>query len=252
MKNALLIILIFLTLPLITFAGCWSAEEKSKFEFAELDDVVVLSFKDAVDCSPINRGEVEFFGKQYLLDSQGNVKVPAEKFEEVEDGKVDIVVRKEGYITFRSHLNVVFGSIWNKKNLISKRLKIGEMRFVLQWGNDPEDLDLHLVTDEFHISYRNTNNVSGKAKLDRDARHGFGPETITLKNIKNDKTYKIFVHHYSGKDTIDQKAQVHVYRDNELDKVVSLPKTTKRYVSILKLLNSNIDYINKPKRKIVR
>jgi len=252
MKNALFIVLMIMTMPSITYSGCWSAEEKSKFEFTEFDEVVLLSFKDAVDCSPISQGDVEIMGEQYQSDNQGYVKVPTEKFEEVEDRKVGIVVRKEGYITFRSYLNVVFGSVWNKKNLMSKRLKIGEMRFVLQWDNDPEDLDLHLVTDKFHISYRNKNNVSGEAKLDIDARHGYGPETITLKNIRNDKFYKIYVHHYSGKGTIDQKAQVHVYRDNELDKVVSLPKTSRRYVSILELLNSDINYINKPKLKIVR
>jgi len=231
------------------YGSCWKANERAELEFAEFDDVVVLSFKDAVDCTPIDGAVVEVFGETFNTDGKGLVEIPAEYTENIQDRKIDIYVTKNGYIPFNSYLNVIFDSVWNKMNLMSKKLKADEVRFVLQWAKEPADLDLHLKSNDFHISYRNMKNASFKATLDRDAVKGYGPETITLKRIEEGKTYKVFVHHYAGNMTIDQRAQVHVYFDNKLDKVLSLPKTNKKYVHILNLEQGTINYVNEPVAK---
>lgn len=232
------------------YGSCWDAHEKANLEFAEFDDVIVLSFKDAVDCTPIDGAVVEVFGGTFETDSNGLVGIPKEYMENIQDRKIGIYVTKKGYIPFSSYLNVIFDSIWNKMNLMSKKLKADEVRFVLQWARDPADLDLHLKSNDFHVSYRNMKNASNKAKLDRDAVDGYGPETITLRKIEYGKAYKVFVHHYSGSKTIDQRAQVHVYIDNKLLKVLSLPKTNKKYVHILDLGQGIITYINEPTKKL--
>lgn len=104
-------------------------------------------------------------------------------------------------------------------------MKIDEMRLVLQWDKDPSDLDLHLRSEDFHISYRNMKSAPSEAVLDRDSMSGFGSETITLKKIEDRQKYQVFVHHFFGKASIDAKAQLHVYKNNELKKVLSFPTT---------------------------
>ena len=52
------------------------------------------------------------------------------------------------------------------------------------------------------------------------------------------------MHNYSGTPNI-KNATVAVYADNELDKIITLPITSKPYVKVLTLKDGEIHYINK-------
>jgi uncharacterized protein YfaP (DUF2135 family) len=62
----------------------------------------------------------------------------------------------------------------------------------------------------------------GSASLDRDDKNGYGPETITVKNIDEKAEYTFFVKDYSNKNDkkstalSKSKAMVKVYSDGEL------------------------------------
>jgi hypothetical protein len=116
----------------------------------------------------------------------------------------------------------------------------GSYRIVLNWGNDPRDLDSHLTGPtatsgtRFHTAYYAHDYPSGsavfssgsytpgattEAVLDVDnTQHGTdnGPETTTIV-VPRAGTYNFFVHHYSGTSNISASgAQVKVYKGSVL------------------------------------
>lgn len=107
---------------------------------------------------------------------------------------------------------------------ISPELAANQVRFVLEWGASPHDLDSHLEgtcnTDGKNIPvnvYFVNKSVSygGKtiAELDVDDQDGFGPETITLNNTSGKYEYR--VHRYSSLGSLaDSGATVKIYTSN--------------------------------------
>ena len=116
----------------------------------------------------------------------------------------------------------------------------GQYRIVLNWGNNPSDLDSHLTGPDaagsrFHTAYyaddypANTTTfgeggfrVAGpntEAFLDVDNTvHGTdnGPETTTIV-VPRTGTYRFYVHHFSGSSNIASSgAQVKVYKGDAL------------------------------------
>ena len=84
---------------------------------------------------------------------------------------------------------------------VSPAMHEGEIRIVLNWGPYPEDLDSHLFTPYtgsgvYHISYMNESDEEGN-NLDVDQLDGYGPETITIHDVK-DGTYKYYVVDYTN------------------------------------------------------
>lgn len=119
----------------------------------------------------------------------------------------------------------------------------GQYRIVLNWGNDPRDLDSHLTGPtgtsgtRFHTAFYADdyplgssafnlvapfNRIAGattEAFLDVDnTSHGTdnGPETTTIV-VPRTGTYRFYVHHYSGVSNISASgAQVKVYKGSAL------------------------------------
>ena len=230
------------------YAGCWDSKASSNIEMDELDDTLTLSFKSAVDCSNIDNANVTIIinGKSVhtKTDDEGLLKIPAFVLKGINDGHLTLKVRKAHYIPYKINLDILLGTIWKKKFLLSPKLTPDSMRFVLSWDKDPRDLDIHLIADNYHISYRNKRSIDGVAKLDQDATHGYGAETITLDRVDPNTTYKLYVHKYSGMGGIDNKAKVAVYVDNQLDRIISLTNSNKA-VEVLEMHNGNLQYINR-------
>jgi hypothetical protein len=61
----------------------------------------------------------------------------------------------------------------------------------------PQDLDLHCLTSNCHVFHESSNCPDGSVVLEKDVRHGFGPETILL-NLPFKGTCHFFVHLYDG------------------------------------------------------
>jgi len=223
--------------------NCWGVQEISTFAFHELDGLIVFSFKDAVYCSPIPCVQIEMNNQTFITDKNGYMKLPIGYFESM-NGTIKLVAKRSEYYTLRKDIRIMIGTTQDKRFVMSKQLPTGKVRFVLQWGQKPKDLDLHLVGEDFHISYRNNKVAYQKARLDRDDIDSFGPETITLEKIILSNKYDLYVHNYSGVPTIDEQAEVSVYKDNQLDRLITLPRTKKRYVKILEIRNRTIQYVN--------
>jgi len=249
-----IVVILFVLISLLN-GGCWDTKQKADIETQELDDYVVLSFKAADNCEAIEAANVTLKFKGYnpitLKTNQfGELEIPKSILEKFDDSKVQIKVVKSGYIPYKIDLDILMGSLWKKYFLISPRLAPESVRFVLSWGEHPQDMDLHLVTSDYHISYRNKKSISGVVNLDQDARYGFGAETITIQKVNPYKTYKLFVKQYSHDGNIDNKVKVAVYIDNQLDKIISLPSTSHKVVKVLTLKDGEIIYNNQPMDRI--
>jgi len=240
-------ILIMLIVSASLVGDCWDDQEVADLEFAEAEMIMLLSFKDAVDCSPVVNARVQFGDKVYSTDSRGYVQLTEEDIWEYDDEDLPFTVSKNGYITLQTTLQVRAGTVINKQFLLSKELPLENIRFVLQWGKSPNDLDLHLKNRKFHVSYRNMKSVPNQARLDRDDINSYGPETITLERVDQAESYRLYVHNYSNDTSINSKAQIYVYVNNQLEKIMEITETSKRSVLILEIVNQQIKYHNTPK-----
>jgi hypothetical protein len=127
----------------------------------------------------------------------------------------------------------------------------GQYRIVLDWGNNPSDLDSHLTGPtatsgtRFHTAYyaydypagSTTTGSTGfriagsttEAFLDVDnTDHGYdnGPETTTIA-VPRTGIYRFYVHHFYGTSTISASgAQVNVYKGNALLATFNPPAST--------------------------
>lgn len=104
-----------------------------------------------------------------------------------------------------------------------------EVRIVLTWGENPRDLDSHLVGptvngNGFHTWYAgrvNSNNGITYADLDLDDTSSYGPETTTIRK-KVDGKYRFYIHHYSGSTTLrTSRAEVKVFSGDSATPVKS-------------------------------
>ena len=235
---------VLLTSSVSFAAGCWDLKEKSNLEFDELNEVITFSVKDAVSCKIVKGAKVNFGGVALTTNKKGQFSVPLSV---LNDGqKIKMLVKATDYIPLLKKLEVEVGTIRGNKILLSPKLAPSSVRFVLSWTDKPKDMDIHLVNDDFHISFRNTKSIAGRAKLDRDAMRGFGPETITLEEVNENSTYSLYVDRYSSRGKIDGNVEVQVYIDNRLNKVVKLPKTSSRSVKVMTLSHGEVKYMNTP------
>ena len=233
-------------LTLFSFAyadSCWDRAEIAEMAQDEFNSKASFSIRDAVTCKAVADAKFYLGDSVLISDEKGMVTLPLPP--EDMDAEIPIKIEKKGYISTKEHLLVSFGTFWKTQFLISKNIPEKSARFVLSWGEKPMDLDLHLKANMYHLSHKNTQDVAGKAKLDRDSRRGYGPETITLKRLDVDDTYSLIVHRYSYKGKINRKAQVKVYMNNKLDAMITLPDTNERCLEVATIKNNHITYKTK-------
>ncbi|OYU46548.1 MAG: hypothetical protein CFE44_01510 [Burkholderiales bacterium PBB4] len=92
----------------------------------------------------------------------------------------------------------------------SGAIAAGQFRVILNWGENPSDLDSHLTgpgtgADRWHVYYSDQSS-GGVCALDVDDVSSFGPETVTCPATRASAgtvplrpgVYRYSVHHYSG------------------------------------------------------
>ncbi len=246
MKKLLLFVFVITN---IFAQSCWNSKEKALQEEAELDGKIIFSFKDAVTCKPITNAKVTFLNQQYKTNSKGELALPIPP--DNLDLLIPLKVEKNGYITLQQKIYASVGTYWQHRFLLSKEIPINSARFVLAWGETPKDLDLHLIGNDFHISYRNKRK-STQGNLDRDATQGYGPETITLNYLDKNDTYDLYVYNYSNDGNLNHNVNISVYKNNKMNNILYLPDNTKdRCLHILTIHNNIIKYDIRPVKKSI-
>lgn len=184
-----------------------------------------LTIKDSDTGEPVPEADVSIDEKwQMKSDSAGQVPIPAE----IEDGVHTLQVSKAGqYIQTEGELTLDDGKVVSAPQIsLPKEVDYKRIKIVLDWGEEPSDLDAHLYGRNAHVYFNNQR--ASNMELDRDDTSSYGPETHTIKEPAPNDVYKYYVHNYSDNDMptnsrlSNSEAQVKVYIDNELKKTFTI------------------------------
>lgn len=208
MKRSILIL--FLLASGLLFAQVDKARMHSTDALKELEGKLTLRFFDALTGNPIEGAKVTIEGiGDFTTNHNGGVLFASDEM----DATHTVVFTHDDYITSKFDIQISAGTIFFNRFSVSPKMKVGDIRIVLDWDKEPRDLDAHLVKDGqngYHISFRNMHSVAdGEAKLDRDDTDSYGPETITINRIDQNATYHFFVHDYSNRNDSDSRALAH-------------------------------------------
>ncbi len=188
---------------------------------------LVLRFINAENGRPVDAAMIRIDGiGEFTTDLLGKIYI-----ELPEDDTYGLEFSKEGFITAVYPFEVIAGTLFSNRFSVSPVIEMGALRVVLDWGRHPKDLDAHLIKEgDYHISYQDMHDArDGIARLDRDDLKGFGPETITMRNVDEKATYTYFVRNFSDRRSPNSKtlsksnATVRVYGDNRMMNSWSVP-----------------------------
>ncbi len=192
---------------------------------------LTLHFINALDGEPVKDATVKIADiGEYTTDARGRVI-----FDIPEDGVYDMHFEKPGFISADLTFEVLLETIFYNRFSVSPVVDVGTIRIVLDWDKKPKDLDAHLKKPgSYHISYRDmASSADGKATLDHDDRDGWGPETITIRDLDDDAEYEYYVKDYTNKDRDNSKqlskskATVKVYGEEGLIKQFTIEEKQK-------------------------
>lgn len=139
-------------------------------------------------------------------------------------GNYTLCASKDGYVSTVINIIVQSGTSSEKNGSMTPVASGDSFRIVLTWGNNPSDLDSHVVGtlsngNSFHVYYADKyvyDRNNEICNLDVDDTSSYGPETITLKTT-TDSPYYYYIHRYAGSGSISTSgAQVKVYQGNRL------------------------------------
>ena len=205
-----------------------------------------LYFADAETGNPVKGVSVIMLhdGTAYETGKNGFVSIP-----QLEDGDYSIRTYANGYVSEEFEFSVKAGFIPNYRFVLCKKMLPQRLRIVLQWGERPADLDLHLEKEGgYHISYRNMITADDEsANLDRDDTSSFGPETITINSLEKNVNYYIYVVDYTNRNNATAQglggsgAVIKIYDGEELINVFYVPegKSGNRW-NVCSVLNGEI------------
>lgn len=152
-------------------------------------------------------------------------------------GNYTLYARKDGYTDTSYNIVIYPGSTDSNlaiNEVMSSVLSEEEYRIVLTWGQSPRDLDSHLVAETtesqpVHVYYSSQNPSPHYANLDVDDTSSYGPETITIINMKGLKNIKYAVHDYTNRDNensnmlSNSSAIVRVFKGGQLLRTFNVP-----------------------------
>lgn len=255
MRNRIFLSALFLFL-LSMPAGAQNKIEKEKiqdaFKEAETGNLS-MHFFDALSGAPVKEGKVviEKAG-EFVTDFEGVAEFPAPP----EDGYLKVKFEHPNYVTSEFRIEIMAGTIFFNRFSVSPRMPAGSLRVVVDWGEDPRDLDAHFVkSGGYHISFRKmVVAADGSAKLDRDDTDGNGPETVTANSVDANATYTYFVHDFSNMSRVDSrklsesKATVKVFNNNRLSGVYEVPRDKAgTYWEVFRIVNGMVQEVNEIK-----
>jgi hypothetical protein len=165
----------------------------------------------------------------------------------LDPGTYTIQVTKDNYFGLTIDNQTLDGDTNLGRPAICEILPPYQLRVVVQWGDSPQDLDLHVVgptadtANRFHVywskksydentfNYVNTADPTGSfstASLVQDATRGYGPEAINLFKYGSGYAYGVYtftVHNYSTRDWYGSPITVRVFDSEGLLQEIPIP-----------------------------
>lgn len=150
-------------------------------------------------------------------------------------GNYTLTAKKNGYIGTSFNIIVLPGETdahpQQNATMAPAQTEGDTWRIVLTWGENPRDLDSHVVGalttgNSFHVYYSHKSQYDGSLEvcnLDRDDTTSYGPETITL-NTNNSTPYYYYIYRYAGSGTVASSgAQIKVYHGADSVRTFNVP-----------------------------
>ena len=146
-------------------------------------------------------------------------------------GNYTVVASKDGYLTSTFNIIVQSGITGNQNGTITPIVDGDQYLITLTWGENPHDLDSHVVgtlsnDSEFHVYYSYKSQYDGDIEvcnLDYDDTTSYGPEHITLKPTTY-KPYYYYIYRYAGSGTVaSSSAKITVHKGNQLIATYNVP-----------------------------
>jgi len=136
--------------------------------------------RDALTSNPIVGMQVSGPRGTVQTDAQGQFVLTG-----LPVGSVTLSFSATGYVSTSRTIQIVAGQNPPLSVALIPVTPGGDIRIVLTWGAQPEDLDAHLSGPNtsggrFHVSFATPNPVT-YASLDRDDTSQFGPEVISIR-----------------------------------------------------------------------
>lgn len=154
-------------------------------------------------------------------------------------GASNLRVTAAGYDALLTRVDIVANDTRTRTLALSAPLEPGQWRFVLTWDAQPPDLDLLLwLPDETAVFWgargdcddENPPSQPVGACLEQDSRDGYGPETMTITDLRGGGFYTLGAHRYDDPtDTVTEpsiatsRARLHVYSDEGLQLEFRIP-----------------------------
>lgn len=146
-------------------------------------------------------------------------------------GNYTVYPSKEGYISSSFNIISQEGTTNEQNGTMSSGISGDGYRIILTWGENPIDLDSHVVGKlsngaSFHTYFSNMSHHDGNIEvcnLDVDDTTSYGPETITL-NPTTTSAYYYYIYKYWGSGTVSSSgAQIKLYQGNTLLNIFNVP-----------------------------
>ncbi len=198
-----------------------NADKKVSFEELFSTSVLVIDAIAAGD-KPVNGAHVKIFsedGSELLYetttDATGKFKV------DLVGGKYAVKITANNYDDYDDFMVVKSGADTNFKFALSPALGTQFGRIILQWSEDPRDLDAHLMVPRadggarYHVYYGTKSPSGSDASLDKDDRAAPGIETITMTS-PHKGTYTYYVRNFSGPAAKLSTAKVLIFLNKDL------------------------------------
>ena len=131
-------------------------------------------------------------------------------------GNYVFLFSKTDFISSELKVAITEGTNTINGNLSPENVSVsGNLRIVLTWGSEPNDLDSHLLGtsadgEDYHVYYSDREyyeNGTMVAGLDLDDTSSYGPETITVNKMNENGVYSYYVHDYSN-DYLDDSYEL--------------------------------------------
>lgn len=169
-------------------------------------------------------------------------------------GDVTVEAEAEGYIPYSRVIGVNEGATETHDIQLSRELTSTQYRAVLTWGENPRDLDSHLIGSDlsgsYHVFYGDKTVYNYEldkyiAELDVDDVDSYGPETTTF-DVNSAGDYSFFVHNYSETESLaTSDAHVTLYQGNSKIADIDVPAgSDELYWNVFRIQNGELKILN--------
>ncbi|WP_114326479.1 YfaP family protein [Candidatus Colwellia aromaticivorans] len=172
-------------------------------EFSGATEAIVIGCAFDEQGAPLHGAVVRARGNDYIgastaiVDESGNFSIRTKA-----SSTVLINISDQGKISNTVVVDTADG------NTISECLSVKDFSIsvTLTWGENPADLDTHLVGPDYHIYYVEKGSLSGFpfAALDVDDTTSYGPEVLTMLKPTTNGDYVYSVYHFAGTSNITE------------------------------------------------